>query len=315
MRLNAYSGDGHLRFDRAAAWLLLNALDNARPNAGVDAGLENARFTCPLPLDALRRMAGTPSPSRALCDLFWAHLPWAALEERLGPIRMLDLGCGSGRYAEKFQAWSGRRLARYTGVDLQPHAEWNPIGNANPFVTFHAADIERIDRVLSPDVNLIVSQSTLEHVRNDAFVFEMLHAHAHASGRALLQIHAVPSAACLRLYLWHGYRQYTPRTISAVTSRFADCSARRLIALGGDACNALHWDYITWPLMIRRTGDRRDAEPERYRAALGDAIALDVARRSNHPAFYVLLIYSNGLDALPASPCWTGDRDATGETT
>jgi SAM-dependent methyltransferase len=315
MRLNAYSGDGRLRLHQAAAYLLLNALDNARPNAGADAGLEDARFACPPLLDELRRMAGTPSPSRAFCDLFWAHLPWAVLEERLGPIRMLDLGCGSGRYAEKFQTWSGRRLAQYTGVDLQTRAEWAAIANANPFATFQSADIEQIDRVLPPDVNLIVSQSTLEHVRNDALVFEKIHAHAHASGRPLLQLHAVPSAACLRLYLWHGYRQYTRRTISTLTAPFADCSTRRLIALGGDACNALHWDYITWPLMIRRAGDRRDAEPERYRAALGDAIATDIARRSAHPAFYVLLIDSNGRDPLPASPCWNDGRDSTGATT
>jgi SAM-dependent methyltransferase len=308
MRLNPYSGDGRLRVDQAAAYLLLNAVDNMRAHAHVDPGLSASRFVCPTAVDELRAVDGTPSPSRALCDLFWTHLPWAALQDRLGPIEIADLGCGSGAYAERFQNWSGGRVVRYIGVDLRAHPRWEMLAATLAFAEFTTGDIEQIDALLPSSTNVIVSQSTLEHVRDDAAVFERLHAFAHASGRPLLQLHAVPSAACLRLYLWHGYRQYTPRTLSPLTREFADCSTRRLIALGGDACNALHWTYVTWPVMIRRTVDRRDTDADGYRRALAAAVAEDMARAPRHPTFYVVLLYSNGHRPLPPASCWSADE-------
>src|SRR2546428_2421684 len=101
MRLNAYSGDGHLRLHQAAAYLVLNAFDNARPNASVDAGLENARFACPPPLNELRRMAETPRPSRAPCSLLWGPLPWTPPEEPPGASPRLGLRPGFGRGPEQ----------------------------------------------------------------------------------------------------------------------------------------------------------------------------------------------------------------------
>jgi SAM-dependent methyltransferase len=303
MRLNAYNGDGHLRVDQAAAWLMLNAVDNLRATTRVDADLRLARFACSNGAADILARTDTPSPSRALCDLFWARLPWDGLERVLGSIHILDLGCGSGAYARRFREWSGGAVARYSGVDIRPHPNWSAA--ADRFADFRAADVRDIDAILEPTVNLIVSQSTLEHVADDAAVFERIHAHAHPRRHPLLQLHAIPSAACLRLYLWHGYRQYTPRTASELTAPFADCSERRLIALGGEACNALHWRFITWPLMFRRAGDRRDIDPPAYRRALADAVAQDCARNASSPAFYVLLLFtSRGGEALPDSNCW-----------
>ena len=147
MRLNAYNGDRHLRVDQAAAYLLLNALDNARPAAHLDPDLRLARFTCAAAADDIRVRTDTPSPSRALCDLFWAHLPWSALARLLGPIHLLDLGCGSGHYAALFRTWSEGAVAHYTGVDLEPHRQWET-ARAGGFADFHAADIERLDALL-----------------------------------------------------------------------------------------------------------------------------------------------------------------------
>ena len=302
MRLNAYTGDRFLRADQAAAWLLLNAIDNTRPTAQLDAGLRGARFACPTAADEILGRCDAPSPSRALCDLFWAHLPWAVLAQQFGPIHMLDLGCGSGEYAARFRAWSGGAVARYTGVDLQPHPAWAAAGGG--LAEFRAANIERLSDILEPSMNVVVSQSTLEHVEHDAAVFDAIHAFAHARRRPLLQLHAIPSAVCLRLYLWHGYRQYTPRTVSRLTAPFDDCSDRRLIALGGDVCNRLHWRWITWPVLIWRGADRRDADPAAYRRALADAVAQDIECATGSPSFYVLAIFSCGGETLPPSDCW-----------
>jgi SAM-dependent methyltransferase len=219
-------------------------------------------------------------------------------------LHVLDLGCGSGQYGVRLQGWSGGRIARYAGVDLQPHPGWTALSASHPFLAFRTGSVEDLDRFITPDANLVVSQSTLEHVGDDLACFDHLHAAAHARGQPMLQIHLVPSAACLPLYLWHGYRQYTPRTLSAITSRFADCSERWLVRLGGTACNRLHARWITRPLLLTRT-DRRDIDPIEYRQAVADAIERDMRVPQASPAFHAILIYSNGSGApMPRSSCW-----------
>ena len=299
-RRNPYNADGRLRLDERAWWLLLNAIDNRRPDRGVDPGLRTERFRAPAAdaLERLRATAGTPSPSRALCDLFWQRLPWGDLERALGPLHVVDIGCGAGDYARRFRDWSGGRVRRYVGVDAVERSEWRAVSAAHPFAAFRRAAAERIDECLEAETNLIVSQSAIEHVGDEGACFDRIHAHAHARGRPLLQLHAVPSAACLRLYLWHGYRQYTPRTISSITARFADCSERALVSLGGRRSNAVHWRWVTWPIFFRRAGDPRDRDPAAYRRDFEEAVAHDAADPDGPPSFYVLMIGSNAR--LPA---------------
>ena len=175
----------------------------------------------PVPAPRRRSADGRTRQARreVLCDLFWAQLPWPALARAIGPIHLLDLGCGSGGYAAKFRAWASGAVEHYTGVDIEPRASWASAA-ADGFADFKAGDVERAGELLPPDANVIVSQSTLEHVRSDRSAFEGLHEVARARGRPLLQMHAVPSPARLRLYLWHGYGRI-PRTVSAVTAPFA----------------------------------------------------------------------------------------------
>src|SRR5205823_3432032 len=98
-----------------------------------------------------------------------------------------------------------------------------------------------------------------------------------------------PSAACLRLYLLHGVRQYTPRTLSTITRLFEDSDVA-LYRLGGRACNRLHYEFITKQLF--RRGDLRAARPEEYERRLAAAIDQDMARPQRSPAFYALVIHT-----------------------
>ena len=286
--MNRHSGDGHLRIDQRLAWLAFNAFDNRSPYRSVDPGIVLADFQCPDAVRNLEAIPGTPSPSRTVCDLFWMRAPWARMARELGPLRIADLGCGSGEYGVKYSQWSGAAIARYVGLDLQRHPRWSELTRAYPFMDFRVGDMERLDELIPPDTNVIVSQSALEHVRDDLACVARLHAFASRVRHPLWQLHLVPSQACLPLYLWHGYRQYTPRTLSEATQVFAG-SRRWVVRLGGAACNRLHWKFVTWPLM-RRQGDMRNRSPESYRAALASAIAQDMTSPQASPSFYAIVI-------------------------
>jgi len=304
-RRHLLNGDGHLGPAQRVAYLLLNARRNRLPYSHVDSELTIVDFHCAMALERLDELPGTPSPSRALSDLFWMHLPWQRMVRELGPLHVLDLGCGSGQYGERLPRWSEGRIVRYVGVDLEAHRDWPRLVSNRSSVEFHAGNIEDIDRLMPADTNVIVSQSAMEHVTNDMRVFEHVHAYAHRAGRPLLQIHLLPSAACLWLYLWHGYRQYTPRRLTPITTLFADCSQRLLVRLGGSACNALHLRWITWPVLVRRTVDPRDLQTTEYRRVLAKAIAEDMRRPQLSPAFYALLVQSNVKHEALTTAWWT----------
>ena len=89
-----------------------------------------------------------------------------------------------------------------------------------------------------------------------------------------------------------------------IIERARHLATRRLVRLGGSARNALHWRFITCPLIVLRRGDDRHSRQAEYCQALATAVAHDMRGPRRSPAFYALLIYSNGRSPLPESPCW-----------
>jgi len=291
-RLNA---DRRLPFGPAGklAWLALNRLNNARPYQDVDPRLQIRDFRCDA-LDA--RAAGLPagiSPSRLLSDLFWITLPWSAIHTELGgPIHVFDIGCGTGQYGPRLLSWSGERIVEYVGTDIQVPSSWPD----DPRLTFVRAEASTLT-AFPPAANFIMSQSTIEHIDDDLRFFQHVRDHVQARREPTLQVHLCPSAGCLPTYLWHGVRQYTPRTLSRITSLFAD-SDLWLFRLGGHACNRLHFQFITGPHFIWRTGDRRAKEPAPYQARLVRALAEDMSQPQQSPAFYALVIHTHPRSRL-----------------
>ena len=117
-----------------------------------------------------------------------------------------------------------------------------------------------------------------------------------------MQIHLMPSPACLWLYLWHGYRQYSHRRLEEVAGLFDKDAFSAVVALGATRCNAVHARAITRPMLTGRP-DRRDTETKAYVADLTAAIAHDMA----HPnfaraSFHALVIGCNlkGEISFPA---------------
>ncbi len=222
------------------------------------------------------------SPARKLSDLFWASLPWDSISKDLGTVRILDIGCGAGGYAKRIL----RHLpssATYQGIDVSDNAHWQ----------LNRSDRVRLDRFggtslrecLTPDFNLIMSQSAFEHIEPDLAFFIELAEHARQRAAPTLQIHLLPSAHCLSLYGLHGYRQYTPRSLGPVCEIFGAGSSVKLIELGGKTCNAVHRKFISGK-------DRRKERIDEYDQELRAAFAAD-AGGTEDPTFYALVIQTH----------------------
>ena len=289
--LHGLNGDRRLSAAGKAAYFLLNRINNARPYAQLDPRLAIRDFVC---ADLAARRPALPrgaSPSRTLSDLFWLTLPWTTIRDRLGDVRVLDIGCGSGAYGPQLLAWAGGAIAGYTGTDVHHHEAWRSLEASDRRLHFHASRAERLGSAIPAATNLFISQSALEHIDEDLEVFRQIRDYARAANGPVLQVHLIPSQACLALYLLHGVRQYTPRTVSAITRLFDAADQATLYRLGGSSCVHLHHAFITRPWLFGGR-DRRAEDPDAYDRMLFEAIADDMARPQPSPAFYALFIQS-----------------------
>lgn len=291
------NADERLTKAQRAAYILFNWANNLFPTNGLDANLVQRPFAPSNWRELWPKLNRKTSPSRRLSDLFWSTLPWAELEAELGPLRVVDTGCGDGRYGEYLQEFSGGRIASYAGLDPQAHPSWQPLMAKHSNFVFTKATASTLAQNISDDANLFITQSALEHIDGDLDYFRTLRSYIDARRRPVVQIHLLPSAACLKLYLWHGIRQYTPRTLSKVARLFGENSYVRLYGLGGEACNRVYWEYVTLPKRLRRIGDLRETRTEEYENRLLDAVSRDFdaarIRPSARPNFYALVIHSN----------------------
>lgn len=299
-RLNA---DRKLSRFQQIFWFLYNWLNNITPNF-YRHYFKTYHFRADILETDWCKLGTKTSPSRRLSNLFWLRLPWEAIQSELGTINVVDTGCGSGNYGAKLRAYSGDRIASYTGLDAFSHDNWISQTNENPTFKFHRSDSTKIFNWVSREDNFFISQSAIEHFEDDVVYFEQLRDHICRSRKPTIQIHLFPSSACLKLYSLHGIRQYTPRTISIIAAIFDKFSYSVLYSLGGRECNLVHWEFITKPLYIFRTGDFRETKTDEYDQRLRNAIRADMSTPCKSPSFYALVIHSHAIRTL-FTDTWT----------
>lgn len=275
----AIDGDRRLGPFARAGYLAGNALRNALPGGARGLRLERFAGTAASP------HGGAPSPSRVLCERHLAALDLAGLAATGGGVRMHEMGCGSGRAGRLAGAAAGMPI-RYRGFDVARRGSWDePVPGASMAV-FDGMDFTG---TIAPDDNFFFSQSAAEHIPGDLSYFEAVaRACARAAGPTL-QVHYLPAPACLRLYLFHGFRQYPAAALRRIAALQAPDAASSAVALGGRACAALHWRWITLP-MIRRRPDRRIADPGGYARALDEAIAADAGAPPEEAMFWAFVV-------------------------
>lgn len=269
-------------------WYGLNYVNNHFwPNKGI-ARLDTRKFAPSLGTAEWAAIHPKSSPSRALSDLFWMQLAWSAICTALGEISVADIGCGSGKTGVEFQKYAKGQIKSYVGVDENPRTTWDDLMQEHAFIKLHAGDSTDLLSLIPKSTNMVVSQSAIEHFPEDLTFFRQVRQLLSQEDKPWIQVHLFPAAACLPLYRYHGIRQYTPRTVRKIIELFPGANSI-LFALGGQASNKVHWDFITEPILIRGASDRRDSETEAYQQAVKQALTID-STTSNEPSFYALVI-------------------------
>jgi 2-polyprenyl-3-methyl-5-hydroxy-6-metoxy-1,4-benzoquinol methylase len=200
------------------------------------------------------------SPGRLQTELFIeSELP-ELLPPR--PVEVLEIGCGAGSMSYRLArlGYSGR----YTGVDVQDRFRRDHPKDFGFEVEYHLIDAHVF--VPPRPVELLFSNSTLEHVPNDRTLIERLPQFFAPGG---IELQVVPSGSSLMSYLWHGYRQYTPASLA---ERFGE--PVEIVRIGGFGSLLLHMVFITGPEMLLRRSLRKRA-PGLYRACFRAALRID----------------------------------------
>jgi SAM-dependent methyltransferase len=175
------------------------------------------------------------TPSRVSTVEFFACIA-AELAPKLRsrPITIVDIGAGGGGQADPFEA--NGLGGRYIAIDISRSPRWidGPRGSFTRELI--VSDINAFDVSQLPPIDLLVSNTALEHIRDDAQAITALRTRLKPDG---YQVHFVPGEASLPLYGPHGYRQYSPRCLDALFP------GAKIYRYGGTATNALHKQWIT----------------------------------------------------------------------
>ena len=183
-------------------------------------------------------------------------------------------------------------------MDVVKDANWPDLQARHANFRFATFDGKSLSEVIPEGTNFIFSQSVLEHADEDVTLMEEIARYVEAYGRPVLQVHMVPSSACLRLYRYHGIRQYTPRTISPLCRPFVGFSRAILFGLGARRCAAVHYEFVSKPRFLKNQWKIDPRRADEYNRKLRDAISEDFAAPQGAPVFYALVIHSNATRRL-----------------
>ena len=271
-------------------WILLNLINNTDLTNKADS-LCIKHFCPEINDEDWKKIQVKSSPSRVISDLFWLKLDWESIKSELGSVNVFDTGAGKGGYALKINDFA-KGISKYHGVDSYQHKEWEFMRKFN-FITMKQMNSNNILEEIPNKTNFFMSQSAIEHFENDLLYFDQIKNFINKTGNNTIQVHLFPSAACLKLYPWHGVRQYTPNTISTIVQLFNSKNTySMLFNLGGKHCNKLHYHFITQPKFTKKE-DWRESKTDEYRDRLKIAVEKDIAYKNNHPSFYALVVHSN----------------------
>jgi SAM-dependent methyltransferase len=156
------------------------------------------------------------------------------------PVEVIDVGCGSGIYAQMFKDSPGV----YHGVDIVSHPDWPVMENQSARsprrVVFHESPAEMLAR-LGLRTDFSFSCSALEHVDHPEAVVRALATCTLPGGYGL---HITPAPWSLLLYGPHGWRRFSSASLTTLFCG-AGFEVLRVYRLGGVPSLMLHLTWIT----------------------------------------------------------------------
>lgn len=281
-------GDKELNFTNKMKWILISLL--------------NFLFSLFLPKDDRIRVLSfnnfknfdvddkTSSPSRIISDIFWKNLPWHLIRKSLHKnFKIVEIGCGTGKYSKLIPEITKEYFDCYLGVDINQYQQWKNLKKKEVnFITSSCYDVKNYIR----DNNVIITQSAIEHFKSDLLFFHNLKNEID-SKKKIIQIHLLPSTACLFTYLNHGYRHYNINSLSKITRIYKDNCKIYLFKLGSANLNYIHFNNITLQKIINKK-ERRFSNNEVYYEAVRKGInKLKKVKNIQIPSFYSIIITHN----------------------
>ena len=239
---------------------------------------------------------GFGSPSRRLSNMFWDTVNWKNLSDKLiGGVKILDLGCGAGKYGLFFKKIIGENFSSYTGIDI------NRRDNLPKEFTFITDKGENAFTYIN-DQNCITSQSALEHFEDDIEALSLVTKQLILRGKPFIQIHIVPASAGLFLWLWHGRRYYSKKNlghISKLLLKEYDVKSC-VVPLGSVRCFISHLTLITLLKKILSSFNKHIFGMDNIEKKIEELIKKSVIKErsvnESIPSMWALVIASNHIE-------------------
>ena len=154
------------------------------------------------------------SPCRIAIDVFLIDYLKKNFQNK--KISILDIGCGKAKYLQ-FLRNLGYDV-EYFGIDAQRYKHWDKYAS-DPKIKFLIINLgdNQIDQLnnlkkYKSNFDLIYSNSSFEHIRNDLLAFnEILSLYPNTKN-----VHFIPAAYSFLSYLQHGWRRYNRKIIRKI---------------------------------------------------------------------------------------------------
>lgn len=198
------------------------------------------------------------SPGRQYLDAFLeAQIPKLLKNKN---ISVLDIGCGTGYMKEVLEKYG--YTGKYIGVDVMREDKF--IEESKSFdVKFVESKIE--DFNIDERFDLVISNTAFEHIPDDHKAAEQAHKYAGTRG---IQLHIVPTFWSLPIYLFHGFRQYSPDRVKKLFGKKAI-----VYRLGGLPSFLTAFFMMTVP--ERLTGSRKVRSTNLYKKVMKASNKMD----------------------------------------
>ncbi len=189
------------------------------------------------------------SISRKLCGIFWKNINWKFITEHIGKLNINEIGSGDGNYFKNDVSINHKYIKKYYGFDVKNFKNWKNLKNR--IFIYKKFNGNNFKKIINKDNNLFLSQSCLEHVKNDLSYFNEIKKKANLTNKKIILIHCIPNSFCLFTYLTHGFRQYNIENLNKISKILGDNNLF-VVKLGNIQLNIEHLKKTTFPLILKK---------------------------------------------------------------